>query len=408
MPLSEKQLDILRFRRTGYNYLICDGAVRSGKTSLMTVGFVDDAMERFSNQRFGICGKTVDSAIKNIIEPYLMMKYAQQSYALKWSRSGKTLTVTKGNKTNVFEVFGGKDESSYMLIQGRTLAGCLIDEVVLQPRSFVEQAITRCSVSGSKVWFSCNPAGYQHWFNQDWVLKAKERNALHLHFVLRDNPGLSDETIARYENAFSGVFYQRYILGEWVDPEGLVYDMFDREKHIIQELPKLSPLESFVGCDFGTQNATTFILFQRQLNTDTWIATREYYYSGRESKAQKTVGEYVADLKQWLDGLKPTRIIVDPSALPLITELRKQGFAYQAANNDVLNGILDVQTMLKSGRLKIYKDCKYTIQEFGVYAWDKDKEDTVIKENDHCMDALRYFVRTKRLVASEGKDLWFF
>ena len=197
---------------------------------------------------------------------------------------------------------------------------------------------------------------------------------------------------------YSGVFYQRFILGLWTVAEGLVYDMFDRKKHVVDELPELSPKSAYVACDFGTQNATVFLLLQKQADADCWIVTREYYYSGREQKRQKTVGEYVTDLKAWLNGLKPERIIVDPSALPLITELRKNGFTQTPANNDVLSGILDVQTMLQTGRLKIYKDCKHTLEEFGVYAWDPDKDDTVLKVNDHCMDAIRYFVRTKRLV----------
>ena len=259
MPLGQKQLEILRFRRTSYSYLICDGAVRSGKTSLMMVGFVDDAMERFNAQRFGICGKTVDSAIKNVIEPYISMRYAQQSYQIKWSRSGKILTITKGSVTNIFEVFGGKDESSYMLIQGRTLAGCLIDEVVLQPRSFVDQAVIRCSVTGSKIWFSCNPSSPAHWFYQEWVLKADkgEINAKHLHFVLRDNPGLSAETIQKYETAFTGVFYQRYVLGRWVAAEGIIYQVFANSITANDGLflwPKETPLHPwrvFVGVDFG-------------------------------------------------------------------------------------------------------------------------------------------------------------
>lgn len=396
--VSRKQIEILMFPYQDYTYLICEGAVRSGKTSLMTVAFIDDAMRRFNRKLFGICGKTVDSTIKNIIDPYLAMYYAQKSYKIKYKRSDKVLVVQKDDVINFFEIFGGKDESSYALIQGRTLAGVLLDEVVLQPHSFVDQAITRCSVAGSKIWFSCNPAGYMHWFNQEWVLQAKQKNALHLHFTLDDNPSLSEDVKERYRQAFSGVFYQRYILGEWVNAEGLVYDMFDRDRHIVDELPNLSPLDTYVSSDFGTQNATVFLLIQKALNSDAWYVTREYYYSGRDEKRQKTVGEYVDDLKRWLGGVRPQKIIVDPSALPLITELRKNGLAVMAANNEVINGILDVQTMLATGRLFVHKDCKRTINEFGVYAWNPDHEDEVIKENDHAMDALRYLVRTRRLV----------
>ena len=157
MAISHKQKQIMAFPFTKYRALIADGAIRSGKTSFMMLAFVDDAMRRFNNQRFGICGKTVDSCVKNIIVPYLSMTYAQKKYRLSWRRSDKVLIVTDGRRQNFFEVFGGKDESSFMLIQGRTLAGILIDEVALQPKSFVEQALARCSVDGSKLWFNCNP-----------------------------------------------------------------------------------------------------------------------------------------------------------------------------------------------------------------------------------------------------------
>ena len=376
--------------------IICDGSIRSGKTVSMTDGFILWSMSRFNNQNFAICGKTIESLRRNVIT--LMPQWLEGIFSITERRSENKLIITSGSVTNSYYMFGGKDESSYTLVQGITLAGVLFDEVALMPRSFVEQAMARCSVAGSKFWFNCNPENPGHWFYVEWIKKARERNILYLHFTMDDNLSLSEDIKARYRSQYSGVFYQRYILGLWTVAEGLVYDMFDRKKHVIDALPALSPKSAYVACDFGTQNATVFLLFQKQADADCWIVTQEYYYSGREQKRQKTVGEYVTDLKAWLNGLKPERIIVDPSALPLITELRKNGFTQTPANNDVLSGILDVQTMLQTGRLKIYKDCKHTLEEFGVYAWDPDKDDTVLKVNDHCMDAIRYFVRTKRLV----------
>ena len=399
MGFSEKQREILRFPyRPQYQALICDGAVRSGKTSVMSLSFFLWAMSEFSGNAFAFCGKSVGAVERNLVTPLMGVQYLRQHFDLRYNRAAHVLIGRRGAKENRFYLFGGRDESSYMLIQGITLAGVLLDEVALMPRSFVEQALARCSVPGAKLWFNCNPDGPEHWFRKEWLLKAEEHKALHLHFTMDDNPALDEETRQRYRTMYSGVFYQRYILGLWTVAEGLVYDMFDTKKHVIDVLPELSPKSAYVACDFGTQNATVFLLLQKQADTDCWIVTREYYYSGREQKQQKTVGEYVTDLKAWLNGLKPERIIVDPSALPLITELRKNGFTQTRANNDVLSGILDVQTMLQTGRLKIYKDCKHTLDEFGVYAWDPDKDDTVLKVNDHCMDAIRYFVRTKRLV----------
>lgn len=396
MPLGQKQLEILRFRRTSYSYLICDGAVRSGKTSIMMVGFVDDAMERFNAQRFGICGKTVDSAIKNVIEPYISMRYAQQSYQIKWSRSGKILTITKGGVTNIFEVFGGKDESSYMLIQGRTLAGCLIDEVVLQPRSFVEQAITRCSVTGSKIWFSCNPAGTQHWFNQEWILHAEKRNALHLHFVLTDNPGLSPETIQRYEQAFSGVFYRRYILGEWVDAEGLVYPFFAANEDTYLFKDSIAGLEGrfFVSIDYGTHNPCSMGLWV--VNNGKAIRIKESYYDSTRTKVQRTDEEHYSELERLVKGYYIQSVIVDPSAASFIETIRRHGrFVVIQANNDVINGIRCVGSLLQAGLIKIHESCADSRREFGLYAWDeKSSEDRVLKEFDHAMDDIRYFCYT--------------
>ena len=274
--ISPKQQKILAFPYSKYDALICDGAVRSGKTSIMMWAFVRWAMENFSGQRFGVCGRTVDSCTKNIIVPFTAMSLAKERYIIRWRRGDKVMEVRRGAVTNYFEVFGGKDESSYTLIQGRTLAGVLLDEVVLMPRSFVEQALTRCSVDGAKLWFSCNPGSPQHWFYLEWIKRHKERNALYLHFEMTDNPGLSEKTLERYQNMFTGVFYDRYIRGLWVLAEGLVYDF--GEENIVDDVPESG--EYYISCDYGTLNPFSAGLWCWDGKTATRI--REYYYSGRE------------------------------------------------------------------------------------------------------------------------------
>ena len=224
MPISNKQKQIRAFTYTDYDALICDGAIRSGKTMFMIIAFIDDAMRRFNNQSFGICGKTVDSTFKNIIDPYITLTYVKKKYKIKLKRSDKLMIVRCGNVRNTFEIFGGKDESSYQLIQGRTFAGVFFDEVVLQPESFVNQALARCSVDGARSWFNCNPGSPEHWFYKQWVCKLKKHNAFRIHFELEDNPSLSEKTIQKYHNDYTGVFFQRYVLGLWVVAEGLVYD----------------------------------------------------------------------------------------------------------------------------------------------------------------------------------------
>lgn len=389
--ISEKQKKILAFPYSKYDALICDGAVRSGKTSIMMWAFVDWAMREFDGQRFGICGKTVDSATKNIVVPFISMTLAKERYVMRWRRADKVLEVRRGGATNYFEVFGGKDERSYALIQGRTLAGVLLDEVALMPRSFAEQALTRCSVDGAKMWFSCNPESPQHWFYTEWIKRAEERNALHLHFEMSDNPGLSQKTLERYQAMFAGVFYDRYIRGLWVVAEGLVYQIFDPAKHVTNELPDRG--RYYISVDYGTLNPFSAGLWCLKDGVATRI--REFYYSGRAGR-QLTDSEYYEKLEELAGGLPIERIVIDPSAASMITEIiRRDKYPVIKAVNDVIPGISYTAALLQAGRIKIGSSCKDAIREFGLYRWDEDSQtDKVIKEDDHAMDDIRYFCYT--------------
>lgn len=207
--------------------IICDGAVRSGKTLCMGLSFFCWAMRTFRGQAFGLCGKTVTGLRRNLLGGLLPVL---RELGFHWEEkvSKNLLTVRFGGRENTFYLFGGKDEGSAALIQGITLAGVLLDEVALMPRSFVEQACARCSVEGSRMWFSCNPEGPEHWFYKEWIQKKEEHNALYLHFTMQDNPALSPRVIRRYARNFSGAFYRRFVLGEWVAAEGRVYDFLTR------------------------------------------------------------------------------------------------------------------------------------------------------------------------------------
>lgn len=389
--ISDKQRKILAFPYTKRDVLICDGAVRSGKTSIMMWAFVDWAMREFDGQRFGICGKTVDSASKNIVVPFISMALAKERYNLRWRRAGHVLEVTRCGKTNYFEVFGGKNESSFMLIQGRTLAGVLLDEVVLMPESFVNQALARCSVDGSRIWFSCNPGSPQHWFYKNWIEGSAQRNALYLHFNMRDNPALSDSILTRYEAMYSGVFYDRYILGKWVLAEGLIYPMFG-DSCVVEEEPGTEG-EYYISCDYGTLNPFSAQLWHWDGKTATCL--REYYYSGRETQRNKTDEEYCTEIGRLAGNLPIRSIVVDPSAASFIEVLRRKQYIVRKAKNDVINGIMLTARYLQDGTIKIHQRCKDSIREFGLYRWDdKATEDRPIKENDHAMDSIRYFTFT--------------
>lgn len=404
MAFSTKQIQILAFPDSKYDALICDGGIRAGKTSIMSVAFIMWAMREFNNCNLGICSKTIGTAERNIILPLLNMEYIKSRYQIRY-KIRESLTVSDGKHKNTFYIFGGKDAASYQLIQGITLAGVLLDEVALMPKSFVDQSLARCSVTGSKLWFNCNPENQLHWFNQEWILKAEEHNALHLHFTMDDNPSLDPTIKQRYENQYSGVFYDRYIKGLWVSAEGVIYaDMFERNRNVLTRL-EIKELQfegdSYVSCDFGIQNATVFLLWRKVRGVPVYVCVKEWYYSGRESKRQKTTTELIDGLDEMLNGIRPKHLIIDPSASALKVEAIRRKYQVLSAKNDVLNGISHTGKMLQDGFLLFSEDCKHTLNEFDLYVWDEkaaaNGHDAPVKDNDHCMDAVRYFVSTEYL-----------
>lgn len=405
--LSEKQKKILAFPYSRYDSLICDGAVRSGKTSLMMVAFVDWAMREFSGQRFGICGKTVDSCVKNVVQPYLFLSYAKGRYVMRWKRADKVLEVRRGAATNYFEVFGGKDEGSAALIQGRTLAGVLLDEVVLMPRSFVEQALARCSVDGAKLWFSCNPGSPHHWFYQEWIKRHRERNTLYLHFEMKDNPGLSEKTLERYENMYAGIFYDRYVRGLWVAAEGVVYKDFanDTEKYLIgdplewaeENGTKFSVIS--IGVDFGgTKSATKFQ--STGITKDYRVVALEEEYIKNEEIDPDALNRRFATFAQMVTakyGYSQTR--ADSAETVLIRGLdhtaQKMHLGTQVKNAmklQITDRIRLVVLLMKQGRFKVSRNCPHLIDALQSAIYDPDKfEDERLDDGTSDIDSLDAF-----------------
>lgn len=377
-----------------YEGIICDGSIRSGKTVCMAVGFILWSMSSFNGQSFAFCGKTIASLRRNVIMllPDLMSGIVE----ITDRRSDNMLIIRAGEIINRYYLFGGRDESSYALVQGMTLAGVLFDEVALMPRSFVEQACARCSVAGSKLWFNCNPEGPMHWFYLEWVKRTATRNVLHLHFTMEDNPSLSAEIKARYESMYTGVFYDRYIRGLWVRAEGLVYPMFDRAKHIVHRLPDYSRRHRYyVSIDYGTVNPFAAGLWDYDPIGQTATMIQELYYDG--GSMRRVDNEAYYKMLEELVGDYPIEyLVIDPSASSMIETIQKYGkWMCVKADNDVLNGIQDVTKFLNAGILRFHASCGRTFREFEAYSWDEDKdEDSVIKENDHSMDQVRYFCRT--------------
>lgn len=377
-----------------YNYdaLICDGAVRSGKTFCMVLSFIMWTFYSFSGADFALCGKTVRSLRRNMVTPVIPL-LKSLGFECEEKISQNTLTVCYGGVKNRFYLFGGKDESSASLIQGMTLCGVLFDEVALMPRSFVEQALARCSVAGSRFWFNCNPEFPEHWFYREWIKKAQQRNALYLHFTMDDNPSLSEKVKKRYEKLYSGVFYERFIKGKWVAVYGAVYP-FMEEENMYCDVPVGSFDDFVISCDYGTVNPASFGLWGKQ--NKIWYRIDEYYFNSRTEGFQKTDEEHYDALCNLADGRNISKIIVDPSAASFIEVIRRHGkFKVVSAKNDVVNGIRKTSQALKDGSAKICRNCFAIRKEFSLYRWDKEKaNDLPIKENDHAMDDLRYFVNT--------------
>ena len=374
----------------GKEAIICDGAVRSGKTMAMGLSFFLWAMTCFQDQRFGICGKTIESLRRNVLAE-ILPKLEALGGQWKEKRSENLLTVRFRGRENRFYIFGGRDESSASLIQGITFAGVLLDEVALMPRSFVEQACARCSVTGSRLWFNCNPAGPSHWFYRTWVLEAENRNALRLHFTMEDNPSLSEQIRERYRRLYTGVFYRRFILGQWAQAEGRVYDFFSAD--MVGKAPD-SCDKWYISCDYGTVNPTSMGLWGR--SDGIWYRVREFYFNSREQQRQLTDEEYAEALKNLAGGEKITAVIVDPSAASFIEVLRRRGWQVKKADNDVISGIRLTSDCLKSGKVVICEGCTDCIREMDEYVWDlsSGSRDRVKKEHDHAMDDMRYFVST--------------
>lgn len=397
-PFSQKQLTTLCWwnydKYKHHDALVCDGSIRSGKTLSMSVGFVLWSMTRFSGQNFAICGKTIESLRRNVI--LQLPHWLEGLFSLSERRSENLLTITAAGRSNRYFLFGGRDESSYALIQGMTLAGVLFDEVALMPRSFVEQALARCSVAGSRFWFNCNPESPSHWFYEEWILRSRAKNALHLHFTMDDNLSLSAEIKHRYESMYSGVFYDRYIRGEWVVAEGRVYRQFanNPDAFILRGPTAGMDGQFYISIDYGTINPFSMGLWCVQNKRATRI--KEWYYDSRKESRQKTDEEYYAALETFAQGYYIRKVIVDPSAASFLETIRRHGkFSAWDADNDVLDGIRVTSSLLSAGMIQIHESCKDSIREFGLYRWDEKKHsDTVLKENDHAMDDIRYFCYT--------------
>ena len=406
---SDKQLAVLSWWHDkspvkDYDGIIADGAIRSGKTVSLSLSFVMWAMHTFDGEQFGLCGKTIGSLRRNVLRPLSKMVMSR-GYSITPHRADNYITISRGAVSNDFYLFGGKDEASQDLVQGITLAGCLFDEVVLMPESFVSQATARCSVDGAKLWFNFNPGSPRHWFKLGWIDKRSELRLLYLHFTMDDNLSLTERIKERYRRMYAGIFYSRFVLGLWKMAEGAIYPMFSDENIYDDEsrpVALYSTATRTIACDYGTTNPCVYLDIWDDGNT-LWI-DNEYRWDSKSAEAQrsgipnKTDAQYADDMGVFMtdDPARQCMILVDPSAKSFITELQQRGYYVKAANNDVLDGIRKTGSMVDRKKIMVHKRCEGLINEMQSYAWNPQASargsEEPIKALDHGPDALRYKV----------------
>lgn len=396
-PFSVKQRRLLSWWREGspykdYDMVLADGAIRSGKTIAMICSFLQWSMETFEGKDFIIAGRSMGALKRNVLKPMLQILSAW-GIPYDYNRSENFIVIGG----NTYYCFGASTEASQDVVQGLTSAGALADEVALFPQSFVDQMIGRCSVEGSKVFMNCNPAGPFHHIKMEYIDKATEKHIYHLHFTMDDNLSLSERVKERYRRMFSGVFFQRYILGLWVMAEGIIYDLFEKEQHCTEKVPKSFDYY-LVGVDHGTSNPTAFGLYG--VKGENILKIDEYYYDSRKHGRQKTDLEYAKDMKKFLGDIEPRYIYLDPSAASFKAQLRNDGFRQvKDANNAIVDGIRTQSSLLQSGRYKIVESkCPQTVRDYSAYVWDpraqQRGEDKPLQENDHTKDEERYVLHT--------------
>lgn len=372
---TEKQKRIIKMLKSNklHRINILYGSVRSGKTWITLVVFALWVAGLPKDKTFLMCAKTLTSLKRNCLD-LLQDLIGEKNF--KYSLSAKT-GVLFGHK---IYLEGANDARSESKIRGMTLQGAYVDEITLIERDFFTMLLSRLSEKNAKLFGSTNPDSPMHWLKKEYIDRQNELDIYVEQFCIDDNTFLDAEYVKQIKNEYTGVFYNRFVLGEFAIAEGLVYSF--GEENITDEIPKNG--EYFVSVDYGTLNPFSAGLWC--VLGDKAVRIKEFYYNGREKGTQKTDEEYADEIDELTKGLYIKRIVVDPSAASFKATLRKRGYSVQDANNDVIDGIRNVSTSLKCGNIKVHRSCVDCIAEFGLYRWDeKATKDTVVKENDHCL-----------------------
>jgi len=386
--LSNKQIESYRESTARINIL--EGSVRSGKSFINLLRWLDFCRSGPKGPMI-ICGRTDKTIKRNIITPLQDIVGNAVQYS-----SGKG-EVTLYNRT--MYVVGANDDRAEAKIRGSEFAGALLDEASLLPENFFKMLLSRLSIPDSKLFCSTNPDSPYHWLKRDFIDREHELDLKVFSYTIHDNPVLSEKYIKDLSAEYQGLWYKRYILGEWCLADGAVFDFFDEDLNVIQ-MPTSEAEYYIVGIDYGTTNPCVFTLIGYNSNQypNMWLE-KEYYYDSKKEMRQKSDYDYSNDLIEFISGYNVKRIYIDPSAASFKQELRRNGVNnVMDAVNDVIPGIRFMSQLLTNGTYKICSNCTESIKEFSNYLWDAKAsergEDKPIKKFDHSCDSQRYALFT--------------
>lgn len=396
---------------------VAEGAVRAGKTVDNVAAFARMIDLGVKDRIHLATGSTVANAKLNIGDCNgFGLEYIFRGRC-RWTRykDNDALAIKSHGRTYIVIFVGGGKANSFKKIRGNSYGMWIATEINLHHPDTIKEAMNRqLAATTRRIFWDLNPSSPAHWIYKDFIDRFPSTYGSdynYEHFTIRDNASISEKRFLEIEAQYdqNSIWYKRDILGERCNAEGIIFDMFEPEIHVVDEITGTYG-EFVVSVDFGIQNATTFLFWRKVKDSVKWREVGVYRYSGRDEHRQKTVTELVDGFEHKLNSLKadleeeiPVKmVIIDPSAAALRVELRKRGFKVRDADNDVLAGISDVSTALYDRLMEVHSSCASTIEEFGIYMWDTRAaelgEDKPVKENDHDMDALRYFVHTMRLI----------
>lgn len=371
-----------------------DGPIRSGKTVVSIINWID-FIGRGPEGDYLMTGKTNGSLYRNIIRPMQELVGNDMRYGVELD----TRVINMWGRK--IWCIGANDERAEAKIRGSTIAGAYGDEVTLWPESYFSMMIGRMSVLGARFFGTTNPDNPQHWLKKKYIDRKNELGMNVFNWTIDANINLPREYVEAIKREYIGLFYKRYILGQWCLAEGAIYDFFDEKIHVIDKAPKAKYY--YVSVDYGTSNPTSFGLYGVNLTTTPRVwRERGYWWDSKKEGRQKTDAEYSKDMKEFLGDINPRAIIVDPSAASFKNQLSKDHNYYvKDADNEVLDGIRVQSRMLKNKEYAIvnHQTNRECLDEYYGYVWD-DKavnrgEDKPLKERDHTKDEERYLLKTE-------------